>query len=414
MQIKKFRAQSMADALSMVKKEFGYQAVILSARDVRNGRGMLGFLKGPCVEVTAAIDTGYADDGRDPVSSGKWFHRRISQGTAPVSRREQKRSLSLVRETAEPRIPLRPGKSVENPLRKGAVGMTLFDLCQEMQNQGIREKTALDLIKELGREVPSNRLLRPEDIRAGLAENLERMGATTWSVKIPRGSQKRIALVGPTGVGKTTTVAKLAAIASLAKKRSTGFITVDDRRVGAIAQLQVYARILNLPMEVASSREEMRKSLRKLRKKELVLIDTPGIGQKHAGQILEVKELLDSARPLETHLLLNAATREKDLSRVVETFSVISVDSLIFTKLDESSQYGDLINQLIRTRIPVSYFTNGPEVPGDIEAATVEKLVDLILAPRAGTGSSSKGMENPESSGRLSGEYGPYLRRSYA
>jgi len=416
MQIKRFQAQDMAEALKLVKKEFGYQAVILSAKEMKNGAGgMLGFLKGPCVEVTAATDAGYLKEKNKNTSAGRWRrHKGVPVGPVSMGRRDWRRPISLVKEEAgvsRNRASLTKTRNAFPQQRD--VEMNLFDLSQEMQNQGVKEKVALDLIKKLDAVVPSNKLFNPQAIRHNLIENLEKMGAASRPVRIERGKQKRIALVGPTGVGKTTTIAKLAAIGGLAKKRKIGLITLDDKRIGAIAQLEVYSRILNIQMEVASSKEEVVKSLQKLKRKDIVLIDTPGISYRDTRQLGDLKDLLDNVGPVEIHLLLSAVTKEKDFNRIIDRFRAIPIDSLIFTKLDESSEYGDLLNHLIRTKIPVSYFTSGPQVPEDIEVATLEKLVDLIWVRKKGAGRVS--VRSEESRNRQTQrEYGPYLRRSYA
>jgi flagellar biosynthesis protein FlhF len=413
MQIKRFRAQDMAEALSLVKKEFGYQAVILSAKEMKNGAGMLGFLKGPCVEITAATDAGYHNEKNENASAGRWRrHKGVPVGPVSMGQRDWRRPISLVKEEAGASRNRANLTTTRNALpQQRDVEMNLFDLSQEMQNQGVKENIALDLIKKLGAVVPSNKLFRPEAIRQSLIENLEKMGAASRPVRIARGKQKIIALIGPTGVGKTTTIAKLAAIGGLSKKRKIGLITLDDKRIGAIAQLEVYSRILGIQMEVASSKEEVLKSLQKLKRKDIVLIDTPGISQKDTHQLGELRDLLDNVGPVEIHLLLSAVTKEKDFNRILDKFRVISIDSLIFTKLDESGEYGDLLNQLIRTKIPVSYFTNGPQVPEDIQVATLEKLVDLILVQKKGIERVS--VRSVESRNRQAHrESGPYLRRS--
>jgi len=416
MQIKKFRAHDMAEALRMVKKEFGCQAVILSAKEMKNGAGALGFLKGPCVEVTAATDASYSDVKNKNISVGRWkFNKGVPAQAVSKGQKDWRRPISLFKNEAgvsENRV--NPAKTRKYPAPRKDIEMSLFDLSQEMQNQGVKEHIALDLIKKLDAVVSSNRLSEPDNIRPSLIGSLEKMGVAAKSIKIAPGKQKIVALIGPTGVGKTTTIAKLAAIGGLTKKRTIGLITLDDKRIGAVAQLEAYARIIGVQMEVASSKEEIVESLKKLRNKDMVLIDTPGISLKDTRQLGQLKDLLDDVKSVEIHLLVSAVTKEKDFIRLFEKFSIMPIDSLIFTKLDESGEYGDLLNQLVQTKIPVSCFTNGPHVPEDIEIATLDKLVDLILVKKKETGLESLKPERPRHKERVQREYGPYLRQSYA
>ena len=159
MQIKQFRAQDMAEALRLVKKEFGYQAVILSAKEMKNGTGMLGFLKGPCVEVTAATDVGYPDDKNDNVSAGRWrLHKGVPVGPVSIGRRDWRRPISLLKEEAGALGNRANQAEARNHLpQQRHIEMSLFDLSQEMQNQGVKENIALDLIKELDAVVSSNK-----------------------------------------------------------------------------------------------------------------------------------------------------------------------------------------------------------------------------------------------------------------
>ena len=406
----------MAEALRMVKKEFGCQAVILSAKEMKNGAGVLGFLKGPCVEVTAATDASYPDDKNESMSAGKWsLHKSVPAETASQGQRDWRRPISLVKnETGALGNRVNTAKMGNYLPQRKDIEMDLFDLSQELQNQGVKENIALNLIKGIHGTVSSNKLSEPDNIKQSLIGILEKMGVATKRIRIARGKQKIVALIGPTGVGKTTTIAKLAAFGGLTKKRDIGLITLDDKRIGAVAQMEVYARILDIQLEVASNKEELLESLKKLKRKDMILIDTPGVSLKDTRQLGELKALLDDAGSVEIHLLVSAATKERDFMRIFEKCSVMPIHSLIFTKLDESGEYGDLLNQLVRTKIPVSCFTNGPQVPEDIEIATLEKLVDLILVKKKETGPEYVRSERPEEKDRVPLEYGPYLRRSYA
>jgi flagellar biosynthesis GTPase FlhF len=204
------------------------------------------------------------------------------------------------------------------------------------------------------------------------------MGITAGPLRIEPGKQKVVAFIGPTGVGKTTTIAKLAAIHAIKMKKQVALITLDNYRIGSIDQLKIYAKIIGIPIEVASTGKEFKECLNRLKDKDLILIDTAGMSQRNEYQFNELRIFFNKVRSVETHLLLSATTKEADLIDILARFKVFRINKLLFTKLDESTSYGNMLNQLIRSKIPVSYFTNGQQVPEDIEIATLEKLVDLI------------------------------------
>ena len=186
--------------------------------------------------------------------------------------------------------------------------------------------------------------------------------------------------IGPTGVGKTTTLAKLAARGAVKQGKKTALITLDTFRIAAVAQLQTYARIMRIPLEVAVSSSDLQKAIRKHHDCDNIFIDTAGRSPNMNQDIIELKSLFKIPEKITHYLALSATTRYRDLVWAEKRFGVLPFDSFIFTKLDETQDSSSMINFLISQRKPVSYFSTGQQVPEDIEIASRKKLATLILS----------------------------------
>jgi flagellar biosynthesis protein FlhF len=256
----------------------------------------------------------------------------------------------------------------------------LYAVYLKMLNQGVEEHVALDLAAGLNRLNPSGERLTSQAMKAFLIDVFDAFGIAIEPIKFNQGHEKVVALVGPTGVGKTTTAAKIAAVARYRQsQKQVALITIDNYRVGGSAQLEKYAEIIGIPFRFAANKKSLMQALNKLKSNDLILVDTPGVSLRNVKQVEELRWMLAKIRHLETHLLLSATTKEEDMIDAIDKFGAVSIDRLIFTKIDESRTYGNVLNQLIKSKIPVSYFTKGQQVPEDIETATQEKIVDLIL-----------------------------------
>jgi flagellar biosynthesis protein FlhF len=193
------------------------------------------------------------------------------------------------------------------------------------------------------------------------------------------GRRRLVALVGPTGVGKTTTIAKLAANFRLRDKRNVGLITVDTYRIAAVEQLRTYADIIDLPMRVVSTPVEMRDAVASMADLDLVLLDTAGRSPKDEDQLHELRAFLSEAEVDEIHLVLSSVASAATLSRTAERFAEVGTSALILTKLDEASGLGSLLPLLRTCKLPLSYLTNGQNVPDDIAPAERRKLARFVL-----------------------------------
>ena len=192
--------------------------------------------------------------------------------------------------------------------------------------------------------------------------------------------KKIMMLVGPTGVGKTTTIAKISAIASIVEYNySVGIITLDNYRVGAIEQLNSYAKIMNLPIKSVDSVKKFRQALEILKDKDLILIDTAGSSPKDSKKINKIYEYLQNSKQnITINLVLSSNTKYDDQLFAYEKFSSLVIDALIFTKLDETSDFGNIYSLIYKLQKPVSYFCVGQEVPDDIVFAEGEFLIKCL------------------------------------
>lgn len=213
-----------------------------------------------------------------------------------------------------------------------------------------------------------------------LAKLLPVVGAWSSTPGAGRERPRVIALVGPTGVGKTTTIAKLAATFKLRQNRSVGLITTDTYRIAAVDQLRTYANIIGLPVKVAMTADEVADALAMLSNSDVVILDTAGRSQLDRTRLDETRALVDAARPDETHLVLSASSAEPVLLKTLDRFSIMSPDRVIFTKLDEAVTCGVIPNVVRSSAMPISYITMGQEVPDHIEPADAHRLARLVLS----------------------------------
>lgn len=388
MDIRTYRAATMHEALAMVRADLGPEAAVLHTREVASSR-LWGLLRGAAqIEVTASTSVNVPSrlpkraPAEVPAESPETAAvpapspcmpkpRMLAPAAASVD--DVKGQLtdlqSMLKELCRQSRQQRPQELPE----------TLFRLFTDLIEADLGEDLARELVERVRKEAPNNALADPVLIKAHVASMIESEIDAAGPIAVMPGRCRVAALVGPTGVGKTTTIAKLAATYRLKQRRAVGLITVDTYRIAAVEQLRTYAEIIDLPMQVVSTPKEMREAVRRMSNLDLVLVDTAGRSPKDNIKIQELKAFLTEAAADEVHLVLSSVASARTLEQTASRFSAVGTNRLILTKLDEATGLGNLLPLVRGSRLPLSYLTNGQNVPDDIETADAARLARLVL-----------------------------------
>jgi flagellar biosynthesis protein FlhF len=389
MQLQTFKAASMAEALSQVKLAMGTDAVILHTRTYQQ-RHWLGLRRHEVVEITAGRGLNVPERRR---SAARPVPQPAPAPANPAAGTESNRRQLL--ETPAAGNAMMMGLSQEMTALKSAVQELvnqqrqkqapqvpeeLFDYYLNLIQNDVAEELAQQVIMSLEKQVRPEHLSQQQFMREKLAEQVERLLPTAGPIQRTKAHGPHVvALVGPTGVGKTTTIAKLAAELKLRQHRQVGLITLDTYRIAAIDQLRKYAEILRSPLRVIASPEDMREALDAMQDMEFVLIDTAGRSPKDQLKLNELKAFLSAASPDEVHLVLSTTASQDCVELAVSRFGDVGVDRIIFTKVDEAAHVGVVLNVLSRVKKSLSYITTGQDVAKDIEVGHGRRIAQLIL-----------------------------------
>lgn len=351
----------MQDAVFKVKADLGADAIILHTRKVRKG-GFFGLFGKKLIEVIATVEENreqqVSKELREELNT---LRERIQQIDQVEKDRQETKQVASIQ--AKHQL-LYPGK------------------LQMFAEKLVQEGVAIDIVNEIGQSVIDRleiyQLHKEEIVYQTLLEVMSEMiGLASPMDKKP---QKRVmAFVGPTGVGKTTTIAKLAAQIALKGEKRVGLITADTYRIAAVEQLKTYSDIINVPLRVIYSSQELEAAIQELSYCDLIFIDTAGRSQRNDSQMTQLKEILPKGLIDEIHLVLAMNTAYDDMLDIIKRFGQLYLSSLIFTKQDESSKRGIVLNVLKKTPHQISYITFGQDVPEDIEEANPLRIAEMIL-----------------------------------
>jgi flagellar biosynthesis protein FlhF len=385
MDIKTYRAKSMRDALELVRRELGPTASVLHTREL-NG-GLLGrMIFGRKYEVAASSSVNVPS--RLPVAVAR---EEVPAHCEPASvpaahleanyraqyrddfRQQVAGQLDELHAMVE-KLCQRAASAPSHDLPEA-----MFHVFTDMIEAEVDETIARGFIDRICANRNSHELSDPVLVKSRLAQMLEDEISVTGPIVANNDACRVVALVGPTGVGKTTTIAKLAANYRLREKRRVGLITVDTYRVAAVEQLRTYADIIDLPMEVVATPREMREAVARMSHLDLVLMDTAGRSPRDEVRVQELKSMLSEAQADDVYLVLSSTASAKGLVTTAERFAEVGTTALLLTKIDEATGLGHLIPLLRTCRLPVSYLTDGQNVPDDIQTANRRQLAYALL-----------------------------------
>lgn len=397
MELRTYRAATMYDALALVRRELGPDAAVLHTREVR-GRGWLGLWPGARqIEVTASrgvnVPSRIASRGRADQAAAIEAAASIESpsatlapvaSTLPTAGRQEAKVSDQVQgqlTTLQAMVKdlCRRSKCGDDG-HGGELPEELFRLFTDLLDVDLCEEVARELVERVRSELHGAGYDDPMMLKAHVAGMIEAEIRVAGPIQVAPGRCRVAALVGPTGVGKTTTIAKLAANFRLKEKRRVGLITVDTYRIAAVEQLRTYADIIDLPMLVVSSPREMREAVDRMSHLDLVLMDTAGRSPRDEVRIQELRTFLTEASADEVHLVLSSVAATRTLEETAQRFTAIGATSLILTKLDEATGLGSVLPMLRSSGLPLSYLTNGQNVPDDIETADPQRFARMLLA----------------------------------
>ncbi|NLL72045.1 MAG: flagellar biosynthesis protein FlhF [Clostridiales bacterium] len=386
--IKKFQANTETEAIMLAKDELGKDAIVMNIKTV-SPKGIYKLFKKPLVEVTAAID--------DNISN-KYDKGQIKKQTFPdiiydESPQETVTEVKSVKDTFAIEEKLNNLQSLlekqmeekeENDKIKEenkAINKNLAYI-QLVYNQlvvnEVDEKYANQIMKEI--EGTLKRDSSMDNILSSIYQKIVLKLGQPRTITI-NNVPKFVFFIGPTGVGKTTTIAKIASKFKIENKAKVAFITSDTYRIAAVEQLRTYANILGIPLKVIYNVEDLEESRKEFEDYDLIFVDTAGRSHKNREQRDDIEKLINTIpqEEREIYLVLSATTKYKDLIKITEAYATISNYNLIFTKLDETISVGNIFNIKMLTNAPLSYATFGQDVPNDIESIDAQSIAKELL-----------------------------------
>ncbi|MEE9311190.1 MAG: flagellar biosynthesis protein FlhF [Planctomycetota bacterium] len=394
MAVKTFNASSWEDALASVKRELGEHAVIISSKTTpqASGSSIEITASNDAAEIAKATPRGTGNLAQKEERNKAGYARLVekayaltgtasgpSQPTAPTSSSSNENVESLKRDVSELKSLIRQLANSRGENAVASFPEHVQNVFESLKDNDVSPEVARRLCSAVHSRLSGDQLTNAEVVQAGAQAQMAELIPCSGPITLNTGRSRTVAFVGPTGVGKTTTLSKLAANFKLKDHATVGFITVDTYRLGATEQLKTLASILEVPVRIVMTPGEIRAAMAELRDRDIVFIDTAGRSPRDRMRINELRAFLDAAEPDETHLVVSATTHPRHLDSLLDRFGGDQIQKLVLTKLDEAASYGPTFDVILGANKPLSYITTGQDIPDDIEVADPNRISRLVL-----------------------------------
>lgn len=377
MRLKTYTVNNMTQVIPMIKRDLGEDALILNTKKVKTG-GFLGFFKQEKLEVIAAVETKPIEPMRsiEPLKTESQPSEmeetlvNIESENSPVKKEENLDELMSELKSLK--------QFMFQVIDEDRLPEALKALNKKLNAQGITEEVQSEILGKLMLILEQNPNYTEDKLHALARKEIIKL----INAHKKRPSRKKvdiICFIGPTGVGKTTTIAKIAADYLLSEEKKVGLITSDTYRIAAVEQLKTYAGILNIPIRVVESSADLTVAIDDLSDCDIILMDTAGRNYQQKQYIDDLQQMLPEKKKIQINLVLSLTSKYEDMKKIIDNFQTIAMDQLILTKKDETSSSGAVLNLIYHYSIPIRYIANGQNVPNDILTVTPEMIANFVL-----------------------------------
>lgn len=377
MRLKTYTVNNISQAIPLIKRDLGEDALILNTKKVKTG-GFLGLFKQEKLEIIAAVDTNLSEKKRniESISTESQPFEKIEGAVESESENSPTKKDENLEELMSELKSLKQFmfQSIDEERLPGV----LKGLKTKLNDQGITVEVQSELL---------GKLMLVLDQHPSYSKDKIHTLARKEIIKLINAHKKRpsrrkvdiICFIGPTGVGKTTTIAKIAADYLLNEDKRVGLITSDTYRIAAVEQLKTYSSILNIPIRVVESSDDLTAAIDDLCDCDIILMDTAGRNYQQKQYIDDLKLMLPETKKIQINLVLSLTSKYEDMKKIIDNFQTIEMDQLILTKKDETSSSGAILNLIYHYSIPIRYIANGQNVPDDIVTVTPELIANFVL-----------------------------------